>query len=80
MCVCILDGLNAEHKFHEFHATVSVGVAVTSLPALLAIKVSAQNQQDVRLTDPGWSCEKSANSDHWPVSRCIFNIYIYIYI
>ncbi len=31
-------------------STVSVRVAVTSLPALLAIKGSARNQQDVRLT------------------------------
>ncbi len=32
------------------HATVGVRVAVTSLPASLAIKGSAQNLQDVRLT------------------------------
>ncbi len=31
-------------------STVSVRVAVTSLPAPLAIKGSAWNQQDVRLT------------------------------
>ncbi len=32
-------------------STVSVRVAVTSLPAPLAIKGSARNRQDVRLTD-----------------------------
>ncbi len=32
------------------HATVSVRVAMMSLPAPLAIKGSARNQQDVRLT------------------------------
>ncbi len=44
---------------------------VTSLPAPLAIKESARNRHDVRLTDPGWSCEKSADFDHWPVNWCI---------
>ncbi len=48
----------------------TVCLAVTSLPAPLAIKGLARNRQDVRLTDPGRSCEKSAASDHWPVNRC----------
>ncbi len=39
------------------HTTVSVRVAVTSLPAPLAIKGSARNRQDVRLTgrSPIWA-------------------------
>ncbi len=46
-------------------------MAMMSLPAPLAIKRLARNRQDVRLS--GQSCEKSANSDHWPINRCISN-------
>ncbi len=45
--------LKLESFSHEttcLHATVSVRVAVTSLPAPLAIKGSARNRQDLRLT------------------------------
>ncbi len=61
-------------------STVSVRMAVTSLPAPLAIIGSARNRQDVRLTDPGRSCEKSADSDHRPVNRCISNLIHYALI
>ncbi len=42
-----------------------------SLPAPLAIKVSARRETDWPVTDPSQSCEKSSDSDHWPVNRCI---------
>ncbi len=32
---------------------------------------SARRETDRPVTDPGLSCEKSADSDHWPVNRCI---------
>ncbi len=32
---------------------------------------SARRETDRPVTDPGRSCEKSADSDHWPVNQCI---------
>ncbi len=32
---------------------------------------SARCETDRLVTDPGRSCEKSSDSDHWPVNRCI---------
>ncbi len=56
-------------------STVSVRVAVTSLPAPLAIKGSARRRETDRpVTDSGQSCDKSADSDHWPVNRCISSL------
>ncbi len=34
------------------------------------------SEPDRPVTDPGRSCEKSADSDHWPVNRCISNFYL----
>ncbi len=34
---------------------------------------SARRETDRTVTDPGRSCEKSSDSDHWPVNRCISN-------
>ncbi len=34
---------------------------------------SARRETDRPVTDPGRSCEKLADSDHWPVNRCISN-------
>ncbi len=59
-------------------STVSVRVAVTSLPAPLAIIGSARHETDRPVTDPGRSCENSADSDHWPVNRSISNFQIKI--
>ncbi len=65
-------------------STVSVRMAVMSLPAPLAIKVLARNRQDVRLT--GWSpiraghARNQSDSDHWPINRCIsIRYYVYMY-
>ncbi len=52
-------------------------MAVTSLPVPMAINGSARNRQYVRLT--GRSCEKSFDSDHWPVNRCIYTKKEYIF-
>ncbi len=57
-------------------STVSVRVAVTSLPAPLAIIGSARHETERPVTDPGRSCEKSADSDHWLVNRSISNFQI----
>ncbi len=34
---------------------------------------STRRETDQPVTDPGRSCDKLSESDHWPVSRCISN-------
>ncbi len=52
-------------------STVSVRVAVTSLPAPLAIKRSAQNRQDVRLTGRSPIRAGHVRNRPIPINQCI---------
>ncbi len=41
---------------------------------------SARRETDQPVTDPGRSCEKSADSDHWPVNWWISIIKVYFFL
>ncbi len=58
------------------HVTVSVRMAVTSLPAPLTIKRSAQNWQDVRLTGQSPIRAGHVKNHPMPVNRCISIVFI----